>query len=116
MHWHLLLVSWHGMRTGAGKPVTELRRSLPPGRVPWTGRRLVLPMLRLSQLLGQQIPDKYPGNVLGGQLAASDGFADVVFPEHFWIRLWLTSVLSERVVAEHGGCQVTGESERCQRE
>lgn len=75
-----------------------------------------MPVLRLSQLLARQIPGKHPGDVLGGQLAASDGFADVVFPEHIGIRLWLAGVLSERVVAEHGGCQVTGESERCQRE
>jgi hypothetical protein len=89
------------MRNDAGNPVTELRRSLLPGRGRWIGKRLVL---RLLQLLDWQIPDKDDGGVLGRQLTASDGFADVEFPKHSRVRLSLASDLSEPLVAKHGSC------------
>jgi hypothetical protein len=87
---------------GAGKPVTELRRSLLPVGDRWIGKRLVLPVLGLLKLLSRQILDKDDGGVPGRQLTASDGFADVEFPEHSGVRLRLAGDLSEPLVAEHG--------------
>jgi hypothetical protein len=89
-------------RNGAGKPVTELRRSLLPVGDRWIGKSLVLPVLGVLKLLSRQILDKDDGGVAGRQLTVSDGFADVEFPEHSGVRLRLAGDLSEPLVAEHG--------------
>jgi hypothetical protein len=65
------LVRLHRTRNGAGKPVTGLWLSLPPGRGRWTGRRLALASAAVCcspEAAWHACPQDLPSSVAAGAL------------------------------------------------